>query len=143
MKLQQILKYQKRIKTEPQLQAKLNTLTRYEERSERILIDGSTPALAAAHVQNMINEIAYQNELTIDSLSVRKTKDLEDIKGFMEVPIQVRLKCSITQLYNLLYKLESAPNLLSIKEMQIRRLQQVKGDLLYVQLTICGYMNKL
>jgi len=143
IKIETIHKYQKKIRESGRLQQQIIDLTRSLQRAERVLLEGTTTALGAVDIQNTINKIAFENELTIDTLTVKKAKDLEDIEGFVEVPVDVRVKVSIRQLFNLLQKLETAPQLLSITRMQIRRLARDGNDLLYTDLTISGYMKKI
>lgn len=142
MKLERIEKYRQRLTHSKQDQQRIVELNRELGSGKSLLLEGSTTAIGAVHIQNVINEIAYENELTIDSQTVKKAKAVEDIEGFVEVPVALRLKASLRQMFNLLKKLESAPQLLSITEIEIRRsIQQQDDDLLAVNMTICGYME--
>lgn len=143
IKIETIRKFQKKIREGSRLQQKIIDLTRSLERAERFLLEGSTTALGAVHIQNVINKIAYENELTIDSLTVKKAKVLDEVDDFVEVPVEVKVKATIRQLLNLLQKLESAPQLLAITGMQIRRITRGGEDLLYADLTVSGYMKKI
>lgn len=144
IKRQQIAKFQNKIASEKRLQRERVALSRQLERAERLFLDGTTPALAAVHIQNIINEIANNNDLKIDSLTVQKATPLEDegIEGIIEVPVQVRTRGTIRQLANLLSKLESGPQLLTVTELQIRRMLRGGDEMLNVYLTVAGYMKE-
>jgi hypothetical protein len=141
IKLQRIAKYRKRIAATREIQDRIVSLTRALGRSEQLFLDGSTPALAAVHIQNIINEIAHENALAIDSLTVNKPKPIDGMDGYLEIPVQVRIKPTIRQLHDLLLKLETAPQLLSINAMQLRHMPRGESDVILADLTITGYMK--
>ena len=56
-KIKRVAKYQKMVQERDRLQQRLVEMTRHLERAERICLEGSTPALAAVEIQNIINQI--------------------------------------------------------------------------------------
>ena len=73
---------------------------------------------------------------------VLKTKE-SPVEGYIMVPVQVAIKLNVRQLMDLLYGIESAPQLLSVTDLNIH--SSIKGDAgtgeLSVGLTVAGYMK--
>ncbi|PIE67744.1 MAG: hypothetical protein CSA23_02910 [Deltaproteobacteria bacterium] len=140
-KLKQVAKYRKRVKSRENLQAAQVALTRRLEQARRTLLDAGTPALAAVHIQNLINEIIYANNMNVASIRVLKARDAQ-VEGFFAVPVVVSLKLSVRQMLDLLYRIESAGQLLSVTGLSVRRQTADPEELLTAILTVEGYMRK-
>ncbi len=140
VKAKRLAKYQEKVRTRESLHQSLVSLTRRLERSERALLKAETPTLAAVDIQNRINEIVSDNNLEVMSLSVLKSKE-SGVDGFLSVPVQVNMKLTIRQLIHLLHKIESAPQLLTVAGLTIRKLRSTVPGELQAALTVTGYMK--
>lgn len=141
LKLKRIVKYQQKVHARDTLQTRQVALTRRLDHAERALLDAGTPALAAVDIQNIINEIIYANNLYVGSIRVLKAKDAQ-VEGYLAVPVQVILKLTVSQMRDLLYRIESADQLLAVTALSLRRLKAQEPDMLNATLTVEGYMIK-
>ena len=141
VKANRVAKYQQKIAGRDALQKRVVALTQRFERAQRLLLDGATPSLAAVDIQNLINEIVNANKLEIESLQVLRVQD-SAVSEFRSVPVQVNLTLNIRQLLDLVYKIESAPQLLAITDLTIRSQSTGQQGKLQVRMTVAGYMKK-
>ncbi len=141
LKLKRLAKYQQRVESREQLQARQVSLTRRLERAERTLLDADTPALAAVDIQNLINEIIYANNMTVASIRVLKARDAQ-LPGYLAVPVVVSLQMNVRQMLDLLHRIESAEQLLAVTGLSVRRQTAAPEALLTAILTVEGYMRK-
>lgn len=140
VKARRLAKYRQKVAEREQLHQQVVDLTRRLERARGELLSGATPALAAVEIQNIINEIVFADQIEIVSLSTLKPAE-SDIAGYLEVPVQVNLKLTIRQLLDLLYKLESAPQLLAVSMLNVRKTAVSGPGQLQALLTVTGYMK--
>ncbi|MEW6380857.1 MAG: type II secretion system protein GspM [bacterium] len=99
------------------VQARLDYLKSKRETFDQRLLSGDTPAVAAAELQTILNDMASEHELVINSQRIINPKE----RGILlEVPVQITTQCTITKLKELLYQIESYPKFLSISDLNIR-----------------------
>ena len=108
--MKRVAKYRQTLKGRGELEARLASLTKALERAEAGLVTGKTAALAAADIQNVLNEIAIGSGVEIKSIQVLKSPQ-KDTDPYIGVPIQFTVSATIRQLKDLLYKVETSPKI--------------------------------
>jgi|GEM_PF-1408087 len=99
------------------VQARLDYLKDKRQAFDQRLLSGDTPAVAAAELQTILNDMAAEHELTISSQRIINPKE----RGILlEVPVQITTQCTITKLKEFLFEIESYPKFLSISNLNIR-----------------------
>ncbi len=140
-KEQQLLNYRKRIQKKEDLKADLLVLQRSVVKEEAGLLTGKTQALAAVDVQNIINGIVSRNEAEVQRMRVLTPVD-HGKTGYLGIPVQITLRCSIRQLKEVLYAIETSRKLLRMKELKIRTIKRKHADIIQSTLTVEGFMKK-
>jgi hypothetical protein len=99
------------------IKARLEYLKSKRAAFDQRLLSGDTPAVAAAELQTILNDMASEHELTINSQRIINPKE----RGLLlEVPVQILTQCTITKLKELLFQIESYPKFLSVSDLNIR-----------------------
>ncbi len=142
LKEQQLLNYRKRIQKKEDLKAELQALRRSVEKAEAGLLTGKTQALAAVDVQNIINGIVSRNQAEVQRMRVLTPVDHPKI-GYLGIPVQITLRCSIRQLKDVLYAIETSRKLLRMTELKIRTIKRKHADIIQSTLTVEGFMKKV
>jgi len=106
-KMKRIAKYRQTLKGRGELEARLVSLNKALERAEAGLLTGKTAALAAADIQNVLNEIAIGSGVEIKSIQVLKSQQ-KDTEPYIGVPVQFTVSATIRQLKDILYKVETS-----------------------------------
>ena len=121
-------------------------LLRIQGKSERYLIRGASPTLAAAGLQKRIEAIAEQAGGRLGSTQVLPSQTEDD---FVRVAIRVRLALDTPTLQRVLYEFEGQPPLLVIDDVvviargghNIRQTRQAPANL-DVQFRLSGWMPR-
>lgn len=108
--MKRVAKYRQTLKGRGELEARLASLTKTLERAEAGLVTGKTAALAAAEIQNVLNEIAMGSGVEIKSIQVLKSPQ-KDTDPYVSVPVQFTVSAAIRQLKDILYKVETSPKI--------------------------------
>jgi type II secretory pathway component PulM len=112
-------------------------------RVEAQFLSGSSPAVASADLQEILKNLTKDHGVQMISAKV-----LQPRKAglYLEVPVQVQLTASISQLVTLLYHLEHGKKLLFIPELNINAPRWVKGKKdevpLQINLVVSGVIRK-
>lgn|SRR4030042_313751 len=118
IKTKTLEKYINLISEKPQLEKKIASLKESRKADESKLIEGQTPSLAAASLQDMVKEIITGRGGTISSERVGKPEDLGKFK-IISVSIDTGLPDS-RALSEILYSIETRTPYLTIKELDTR-----------------------
>jgi hypothetical protein len=105
------------------------------------LIAGKTNALAAVHIQNVIKEIAERNEVQIESMRVLNAETVKE-SPYVMIPVQFRLKSSMSRLKEVLYEIEEPSKALNIKDLQVSTYGKGTGDTIAALFTVKGIMKR-
>lgn len=123
------------------LQARFVSLNRDLERLETGLLSGNTPALAAVDIQNILNRIATQIGIEIKSMRILKA-GREETAAYFNIPVEIQIDCTVGQLKELLYQIESSRKYLKINSARINvRGTTGKEEYVFASLTIEGVME--
>ncbi len=142
LKEKRLAKYRKMVAEKDLLQSQLVEINRALVRAESGLLNGTTFSLAAVDVQNLLNDIAGQTRVTINSIRVMTTARTPDADpDYIPVPVQVTLAASVRQLKEMFYRIETSPKLLKIKDMQIRLPNVKSPETVQATFTVEGFMK--
>jgi hypothetical protein len=118
IKTKTLEKYITFIAEKSQLETKLASLKETRKADDPKLIEGQTPSLAAATLQDMVKEIVTGRGGTISSERVGKPEDLGNFK-VISVSMDTVLPDS-RALSDILYSIETRTPYLAVKELDIR-----------------------
>jgi len=129
--------YLRLISQRPEKEASLNQLMNRKQGYGSRLMAPDKPPVVAARLQNILKEMAAEEGVDIIS---EKQLDIVERKPFIEVPIEITLKCSITKLTNLIYAIEDFEKFLDISKMNIRVINIRNPIDVRADLTISGFI---
>lgn len=112
-------------------------------RTEAQFLSGSSPAVASAELQEILKNLAKVHGVQMTSAKVLQPREAGP---YLEVPVQVQMTATVTQLVTLLYHLEHDKKLLFIPELDINAPRWAKGEktdtLLQINLMVSGVIKK-
>jgi Tfp pilus assembly protein PilO len=129
--------YLKLISQRPAKDAILKRLTRKKGKYNNRLLEPDKPPVVAARLQNTLKEMA--SEEGVDIISEKQLTIIER-DPFIEIPIEITLKCSITKLTNLIYAIEDFKKFLDISKLSIRVVNIRKPIDVRADLRISGFI---
>ncbi len=118
IKTKTLEKYITLISEKPQLEKKLVSLKETRKADDSNLVEGQTPSLAAATLQDMVKGIVTGSGGTISSEQIGKPEDLGKFK-VISVSINAVLPDS-RALSDILYSIETRTPYLTVKELDVR-----------------------
>jgi len=140
---QEILRMQQLISRTPLLE-KAAAQLKNKNPLARVTLSGNNTALAAAELQQLIQDTAAKYNARIITLRVRPTTVAEE--NFERVMVEARLQAGITGLRNLLFALETNRPYLFIRQLKIGARPDATRDkspaLLDVTLQVYGMRNR-
>lgn len=140
LKERQLAKFQQVVKKRDNLQTRLISLNRTLERMESELLNGETPSLAAVDVQNILNDIAERSGVGIKTVRVLKPEKLDN-ENYLVVPVQFTISCSIRQIKEIFYRIETFPKYLTVKKGKISVEKRANPGQVQLALTVTGLMK--
>jgi len=105
---------------------------------------GGNPAVASADLQEILKNVTGAHGVQMTSTKVMQPRDAG---SYQEVPVQVQLSGTVTQLLTILYHLEHHKKLLFIPELEINAprwmsKQKDTDQMLQVNLVVTGLIKK-
>jgi hypothetical protein len=134
-------KYYKISSALPGLEDRLVFLTAMTEKASHYLMKKESSDLAAAFIQELLSDFTKASDITIKSVTVKKSPSVKD-KLMIPVPVQIVFSASIGELADLLIKIESAQKLLKVSELRITNHGKKKLNDLDIVMTIEGFIEK-
>jgi type II secretory pathway component PulM len=137
--------YQKLLQSKTQVAEANKAMKATLARTEAQFLSGANPAVASADLQEILKNLAKEQGVQMSSTKVLPPREAGP---YLEVPVQVQLSASLSQLVSLLYHLEHHKKLLFIPDLEINAPRWVKGDKdkseppLQVSLVISGVIKK-
>ena len=141
LKERKLAKYHKTLREKKDMEARLASLNRALGRLESRLLTGDTPALAAVDIQNLLNGIAGRSAIDIKTMRVLKPED-EDEAKYIVIPVQFSITSTVRQLKEVLYRIESSPEYLTIRKIRIHAAKSREPEQIQSTLTVAGLMRK-
>lgn len=111
-------KYISAIDQKGTLEHRINALKESRKSRETTTVEGQTPSVAAANLQNMVKGIITGKGGTISSERAEKSEDLSHLK-VITVSVDTILP-EVNALYDILYLFETYPVTLLIRELDVR-----------------------
>lgn len=119
---------------EEELELLEGTLTSLEGK----LLGGEKPPLAAAELQKILKSAAEQAGVKIVSERILDPV----VRGhYMEVLVEINVKCNVTKFTLLLFEIEKSPKYLSVKEMNVRGDHRINPKEVSGKLVITGLIR--
>lgn len=106
---------------------------------EKRLLSGKTPSLAAAELQKLLKKIAKNAKAEVSSEKIIAPIDVGE---YQKIPVQVTVKCLVTDLKNFLHKIESNKIILPISEASIKVINSRQPSKVEATITIAGIIKK-
>ncbi len=141
MKQHLVLKYQEYINGKKGIEEDLKNLRLRFENIKKRLIEGETPQLASANLQEIIKKIATSKDIQIRSFRILEPKDLNYYRK-ISIQIDFNPTPSLLNLVQFLSEIENHEKMLAVSEMDllvfnIRMPNNIQGNLI-----ISGWMEK-
>ncbi|WDN90299.1 hypothetical protein BuS5_03270 [Desulfosarcina sp. BuS5] len=138
--------YKKVIYGKTDLTYKLSFIKKELTRACAGLLSGNTPALASVEIQNRLKKIVTESGVELKSM---KILDPVVTDYYTMLPVQYNIVSDTRSLRDMLYRIESSPTYLIIKELRVRvrkkrtRFRDKQNNYeINSTLTITGYMKK-
>ncbi|MBN2372850.1 hypothetical protein JXL19_03560 [bacterium] len=134
---QRLENYLRTIRQKPEKDAMLEHLIQSEERYQDMLMEPDKPPVVAARLQNTLKGMAENEGVNIIS---EKQLAISEQGAFIEVPVEITLRCSITKLTNLIYAIEDYQRFLDISKLNIRVVNIRNPIDIRADMTVSGFI---
>jgi len=138
-KVQTLKKYEGYLKEHSALEQKLKALSKEDRKTNRSLLKGETPSLAAADLQKIVDKIAGKSKVSIKSVKVMDPGEDED---FMTIPVRVQFEGDLTKMTKFVEFIETEGKLLTIPELKIRVKNKRRPAEIAVTCVVVGFMKQ-
>ena len=132
-------KYERVINQRGEIEKKLAKMKRDQSDLNKKLLKGSTPSLAAAEMQKMLEKISKKYGLELKSV---KVKDAEESGEFLAIPLEIRLTTDLNSTRKFLADLEKNSKYLIIPKLKISVKNQRDPKEVIVTLVVTGFFMK-
>jgi Tfp pilus assembly protein PilO len=132
-------KYERVINQRGEIEKKLAKMKREQSGLNKKLLKGSTPSLAAAEMQKMLENISKKYDLELKSV---KVKDAEESGEFLAIPLEIRLTTDLNSTRKFLADLEKNSKYLIIPKLKISVKNQRDPKEVIVTLVVTGFFMK-
>ncbi len=132
-------KYERVINQRGEIEKKLAKMKREQSDLNAKLLKGSTPSLAAAEMQKMLEKISKKYGLELKSV---KVKDAEESGEFLAIPLEIRLTTDLNSTRKFLADLEKNSKYLIIPKLKISVKNQRDPKEVIVTLVVTGFFMK-
>ena len=119
-------------------QSKVRELSAQLDQVEGLLLKEKRAPLAAAKLQGLLHKLCQETGMTIVREKVLAPNNLD---LFVEVPVELSLRGDLKSVRDFLYRVQTAPYLLTLPKQIIRRRPSRKNVNLTVALRVVGYMR--
>jgi Tfp pilus assembly protein PilO len=129
-------KYEKIISQRKETEKKLTQIKRQQGQLSKKLLKGSTPSLAAAEMQKMLEQISKKHNLELKSV---KVKEAEEEGDFLAIPLEIRLTTDLNRTRKFLADLEQNQKYLIIPKLKISVKNQRDPQEVIVTIVVTGF----
>ncbi len=119
-------------------QAKLTELNNQLSAAGPLFLQEKKTTLAAAGLQGFIHKIGQESGLTIVRENVLPPKERD---SFVEVPIELSMRGDMKAVRNFLYQIQTAPYLLTLPKLILRRGFSAANPTFTADLQVVGYIQ--
>ena len=127
---------EKIIGQQKEIEKKLTQIKREQGQLNKKLLKGSTPSLAAAEMQKMLEQISKKHDLELKSV---KVKDAEKEGDFLAIPLEIRLTTDLNRTRKFLSDLEKNQKYLIIPQLKISVKNQRDPQEVIVTIVVTGF----
>ena len=138
VKIKQLETYRQFIASKPRIERNLNQLQALSKKYFYKLLPGVTSPLAAASLQDILNNLAVKNLISIKSA---KVLDIKGLDFFTQIPVQIEFITTITNLTNVLYDIENYQKTLIITDLTIQDASYRDPKDVRVAMVVAGLMR--
>ena len=129
-------KYEKIINQKSEVEKNLAQMKRNLSKIKGKLLKGSTPSLAAAEMQKMLEKISKVHDLELKSVKVKEAVEEGD---FLVVPLELRLTTDLNRTRKFLTDLEKNQKYLIIPQLKISVKNQRDPKEVIVTIVVSGF----
>ena len=129
-------KYEKIINQKGEVEKSLAQMKRNQGHIKGKLLKGSTPSLAAAEMQKMLEKISKKYDLELKSV---KVKEAEKKGDFLAIPLEIRLTTDLNSTRKFLADLENNKKYLIIPQLKISVKNQRDPKEVIVTIVVTGF----
>ena len=143
LKQKQIAKYQQVLQARDDLEKRVESLEKTLKKRESELFAGETPAIAAADIQKVLQEIAQKSQVEIKTVRVLKPEEVGN-RNYLNIPVQLNIDGTIRNLKDFLYGIMISPKCLTVKKVGLRVLRRRRSsvDTIRADITVYGFLKK-
>lgn len=141
LKQRKIIKYSSVVGQKESVEKHLKKLNKIVASSVKQFLKGSTPALAAVEIQNILNQIADKVEISISRIDIKK-ETREKGETIISIPVRFNIVSTTTQLKDMIYYIESSDKLLRIVDMKSNVLKKKHPEQIRSTITIEGFIRE-
>lgn len=142
-----LAKYRTMLKEQSAVKARFDYSRKMVKQAEKRLLSGTTQALAAVDMQNIIKGITYKAGIEVKSFQVLAVDDSEDTE-YIDIPVRFQISCTARQLKDIIYGIETADKLLRITEVNAAAIKRrprpkpIEPVFIRTMVTVSGYMAR-
>lgn len=141
---QQLLRqYQTLLANREAIKERLAAARKVLSQAEGQLLSGTSPAVAAADLQELIKKLTQEQGIQVVSIKVLPQREQGT---YLEIPLGLQLAGRIDQFLGLLHQLEYNPKLLLVTEVEVmapqRETKTGESPQLRINLVVSGLMKK-
>jgi hypothetical protein len=132
-------KFEKVINQKEEIEERLARVKGKQNQLNRKLLKGSTPSLAAAEMQKILEKLSKTHQLELKSV---KVKDAEEKGEFLVIPLEIRLITDLNRTRKFLAGLEKNAKYLVIPKLKISVKNQKDPKEVIVTMVVTGFFLK-
>ena len=129
----------RRISEKNTFESRLNELKQELEKQETAVLRGDKPPIAAAQLSDILRNAATSSGVNI---TMERTINPSDVQYYVAVPVEIGFKATTERLKELLYKVRTAPFLLTVSDLKIRVVNIGSPVDVYASMIVTGYIKK-
>lgn len=119
-------------------QRKLIELGTQLSAADALLLQEKKPTLAAANLQGLLHKIGQESGLTVLRENVLTSRERD---SFVEIPVELSLRGDLAALRNFLYRLQTAPHLLTVPKLLLKRSYGTTNPIFTADVQVLGYVR--
>jgi len=141
LKQRKIIKYSSVVQQKGSLEKHLKKLSKIVAASSQQFLRGSTPALAAVDIQNILNQIADRVEISIPRIDIKKEVSIKG-ESIISIPVSFNIVSTTGQLKDMIYYIESSEKLLRVVDIKSDVLKKQYPEQIKSTITIEGFIRE-
>lgn len=132
-------KTDRKIKEVALLDGKIKAASKKITQTEKRLLTGKTPSLAAAELQRILKGIAQSSDARVSS---EKILDPIDLVEYRKIPVKITLNCTTKELKNFIYQVENNQVFLPISETTVKIINMKDPSKIEANLIVTGIIKQ-